>query len=180
MEFQERIKRSSDQFIESQKRAQAELPRRKIELHKLEVEAKNLGAAIAEYGIRRSPTLIAQLTFVENRIEVIEGHLKEIQPELPKVSTERVREFVLQRASELETILLGDRAAAKQALRTHFRPLVLAPKETPDGPVFTVEGNMDLLSGLPDVMLLVAPQGFEPRLIGSEPTVLPLNEGATD
>lgn len=25
---------------------------------------------------------------------------------------------------------------------------------------------------------LVAPQGFEPRLIGSEPTVLPLNEGA--
>jgi len=27
---------------------------------------------------------------------------------------------------------------------------------------------------------LVAPQGFEPRLIGSEPTVLPLNEGATD
>lgn len=118
MEFQERIKRSSDQFIESQKRAQAELPRRKIELHKLEVEAKNLGSAIAEYGIRRSPTLIAQLTFVENRIEVIEGHLKEIQPELPKVSTERVREFVLQRASELETILLGDRAAAKQALRT--------------------------------------------------------------
>ena len=28
-------------------------------------------------------------------------------------------------------------------------------------------------------MFLVAPQGFEPRLIGSEPTVLPLNEGAT-
>ena len=26
--------------------------------------------------------------------------------------------------------------------------------------------------------ILVAPQGFEPRLIGSEPTVLPLNEGA--
>ncbi len=27
-------------------------------------------------------------------------------------------------------------------------------------------------------MLLVAPQGFEPRLIESESTVLPLNEGA--
>src|SRR5665213_1786206 len=27
---------------------------------------------------------------------------------------------------------------------------------------------------------LVAPQGFEPRLIGSEPTVLPLNEGAAE
>jgi hypothetical protein len=29
-----------------------------------------------------------------------------------------------------------------------------------------------------DEAVLVAPQGFEPRLIGSEPTVLPLNEGA--
>ncbi len=27
-------------------------------------------------------------------------------------------------------------------------------------------------------MILVAPQGFEPRLIESESTVLPLNEGA--
>lgn len=29
------------------------------------------------------------------------------------------------------------------------------------------------------IALLVASQGFEPRLIGSEPTVLPLNEEAT-
>jgi hypothetical protein len=29
-------------------------------------------------------------------------------------------------------------------------------------------------------VVLVASQGFEPRLIGSEPTVLPLNEEATD
>jgi hypothetical protein len=31
---------------------------------------------------------------------------------------------------------------------------------------------------MPFATELVAPQGFEPRLIGSEPTVLPLNEGA--
>jgi carnitine 3-dehydrogenase len=37
-----------------------------------------------------------------------------------------------------------------------------------------------LASDLMDDSRLVAPQGFEPRLIGSEPTVLPLNEGATD
>ncbi len=35
-------------------------------------------------------------------------------------------------------------------------------------------------SSLKSSYSLVAPQGFEPRLIGSEPTVLPLNEGATD
>jgi hypothetical protein len=37
-----------------------------------------------------------------------------------------------------------------------------------------------LASDSMDEAVLVAPQGFEPRLIGSEPTVLPLNEGATD
>jgi site-specific DNA recombinase len=161
LEFQDRIKRSSDLFFESQMRVQAELPKLKTELRKLEIEARNLGTAIAEYGIRRSPTLLAQLTFVEDRIERIDRQIHEVQPEPPKVPTERVREFVLERAAELETILLGDRAAAKQALLTHFRPLVLAPKQTPDGPVFTVEGNLDLFSGLPDVMLLAAPQRIE-------------------
>ena len=98
---------------------------------------------------------------------------------MPDVPIERIREFVLQQATKLESVLLGDRVAAKQALRTHFKPLVLAPKETSDGAVFTVEGTFDLFSGLPDVMPMVDPQGFEPRLIGSEPTVLPLNEEAT-
>ena len=54
----------------------------------------------------------------------------------------------------------GERPVAKQALRTHSRPLVLSPKETPEGPVFTVQGNMEPLSGLPIVMLLAASQGF--------------------
>jgi hypothetical protein len=35
---------------------------------------------------------------------------------------------------------------------------VLSPKETPEGPVFTVQGNMEPLSGLPIVMLLAAPR----------------------
>ena len=145
----------------------------------LENEARNLSSAIAEYGTRRSPTLLAQLTFVGNRIETIDLQLHKVQPEPPNVPIERVREFVLERAADLQKILLRDRAAAKQALLTHFRPLVLSPKYTPDGPVFTVEGNMDLFSGLPDAMLLAAPQGFEPRYAAPEAAVLPLNEGAT-
>jgi hypothetical protein len=82
--------------------------------------------------------------------------------------------------SGIKSLLLGDRGAAKLALRTYFKPLILLPKETENGPVLSVEGSFDLFSGLEGVMLLVAPQGFEPRLIGSEPTVLPLNEGAID
>jgi hypothetical protein len=70
-----------------------------------------------EFGVRVALgatrcSFCVRLTFVENRIEVIDRQLKEVQPEPPKVSTDRVREFVLQKASELETILQGDRAAA--------------------------------------------------------------------
>jgi hypothetical protein len=72
-------------------------------------------------------------------------------------------------------VIQGDPAAAKLALRTHLRPLIITPKETPEGPLLAVNGTMDLFAGGGDVMPLVAPQGFEPRLIGSEPTVLPLN-----
>jgi hypothetical protein len=39
--------------------------------------------------------------------------------------------------------------------------------------LYTLLGSESLTDSL-----LVAPQGFEPRLIGSEPTVLPLNERA--
>ena len=75
-------------------------------------------------------------------------------------------------------MLFNDRETAKPALRRHFKPLILTPKETSDGPVYYVEGVMDLFSGLEDVMLLAAPQGFEPRYADPESAVLPLNEGA--
>ncbi|MGA7241555.1 MAG: hypothetical protein WBX19_00155 [Terracidiphilus sp.] len=131
--FQDQIKRSAELFIETQIRVQAELPKLKTELKKLENEARNLSTAIAEYGTRRSPTLMAQLTFVENRIETIDLQLHQVQPAPPKVPIEKIREFVLERSADLQKILLGDRAAAKQALLTHFRPSVLSPMETPDG-----------------------------------------------
>ena len=43
--------------------------------------------------------------------------------------------------------------------------------------MYLVEGNLAPFQGLPDVMLMVASQGFEPRLIGSEPTVLNIERG---
>jgi hypothetical protein len=67
----------------------------KAELRRLEVEAKNLGGAIAQYGTHRSPTLIAQLSHVENRIGAIKSQLQEVEPALPEFSIGRIREFVL-------------------------------------------------------------------------------------
>jgi hypothetical protein len=153
-------KQSHTEKSEDRRIALIEKPKLKLELRRLEVEARHLAAAIAQFGTHRSPTLLSQLSHAEKRIVTIERHLQEAILELPNVLIERLREFVLQQASNLKSVLLGDRGAAKLALRMHFKPLILSPKETEKGPVLSVHGSFDLFSGLEDVMLLVAPQGF--------------------
>jgi hypothetical protein len=60
------------------------------------------------------------------------------------VPVERIHEAVFQKAKDLEEMLLGSPEEAKLALRTHLRPLVLAPTEAPDRPLLTVSGTVDL------------------------------------
>jgi site-specific DNA recombinase len=163
-EFHHQIQCEAANYIGARKKAQDERPKLSIELRRLENEARHLADAIARYGTDRSPALLSELSLRENRIETINTLLEESMPELPDVPIERIREFVLQQSTNLESVLMGDRHAAKQALRAHFKPLVLAPKETIDGPIFMVQGTLDLFSGLADVMLLASPTGFEPVL----------------
>lgn len=59
-------------------------------------------------------------------------------------------------AKQLEELLLGDRSRLKQVLRTHLNPLVLVPMQAREGPVFEAQGELDLLGGLTDVMLLAS------------------------
>jgi len=65
------------------------------------------------------------------------------EPEPPEVPIERIRLFVVEQATNLETLLLRDRARAKQALCTYFNPLMVSPKQTKDGLVFTVAGGVN-------------------------------------
>ena len=95
-------------------------------------------------------------------MDTINRLISETVPELPDVPIERIREFVLQNANDLSTVILANAAVAKQALQTHFKPVVLTPKQTNDGPLFTVQGTFDLFSGVPDVMQLVPRGGLEP------------------
>ncbi len=138
-----------------------ETPKLKADLRRLEVEARNLGGAIAQYGTHRSPTLLSQLSHVENRIDTISRELEEPESEIPDVPIEHIRKVVLQKAKDLEEILMGSPEDAKVALRTHVRPLLLAPIESPDGPLLRVSGIVDLFSGPSDVMPLVAPRAHQ-------------------
>jgi hypothetical protein len=46
-------------------------------------------------------------------------------------------------------------------LAHHVQKLVLTPKETPDGQVLAVSGDVDLFGGDDRVMLMVARDGIE-------------------
>jgi len=70
-QFHKQLRQDAERLIESRKKTRSEAPRLKAELRKLDIEAKNLGSAIATYGIHRSPTLLSQLELVENRMEAI-------------------------------------------------------------------------------------------------------------
>lgn len=158
LEFHSRIQHDLSEFMEERDRVRADTPQLKTELRKLETEARNLGGAIADFGSHKSPTLLSQLGYVEDRIEALKQKLEQNIAEPRLVPLDRVRHLVLQQADRLLSVLLNDRATAKLALRTHFKPLVLTPKETLNGPAYSVEGVMDLFSGLEDVMLLAAPR----------------------
>ena len=68
----------------------------------------------------------------------------------------------------------------KKRIQRRMFPEGLSYERTGFGTPLTRSIYTLLASDSTDESRLVAPQGFEPRLIGSEPTVLPLNEGATD
>lgn len=55
-----------------------------------------------------------------------------------------MRMFFCERVSELRTLLCGDVDTARKALAKHVEKLVLTPKETPDGPVFEVTGDVEV------------------------------------
>jgi hypothetical protein len=58
-----------------------------------------------------------------------------------------LRKFVAEKALDLQGVLRADITAALQALTKHIEKLVLTTKETLDGPVLEVSGDVDLFGG---------------------------------
>ena len=131
----------------------------------LAAKATNLAEAIASMGY--SPTLGVQLTQIERDIKTIDDKLASVnQPLDLAYSLEGVREFASAKLLDLRTLVHADITAARTALAKHIAEIVLTPKQSPEGPVYEVSGDVDLFGGEQDVMLMVARDGVEPPTRG--------------
>jgi hypothetical protein len=103
---------------------------------------------------------------VEARLTQIE-HLRNraSEPKAPVFTTEEVREFLRRKAHEFADILAGDAAIAREQLRRRITKLILTPKQTPDGPVFEVAGDVSLFQRNDDVMLTNSLEGIAEHYI---------------
>jgi hypothetical protein len=138
----------------------------KEELAGLKKEQENLVDGIAKHGF--STALSARLAAVESRIAQIH-RLRDagVEPKVPEFTTEEIREFVQRKSQEFANILAGDAATAREQLRKRITKLVLTPKETQDGSVFEVTGDVSLLQGAGDVMLTNSLEGIAEHYIGA-------------
>lgn len=138
----------------------------KEELAGLKKEQDNLVDGIAKHGF--STALSARLAAVESRIAQIQRlRTAGVEPKVPEFTTEEIREFVQRKSQEFANILAGDAATAREQLRKRITKLVLTPKQTQDGAVFEVTGDVSLFQGAGDVMLSNSLEGIAEHYIGA-------------
>ena len=110
----------------------------------LENQAGRIADAIGQHGY--SPVLSAQLSKVESRMAEID-RLLAAKPalELPKFTDDQIREFLRQESKDFCDALTGDSEFARQEIQKRIKKLVLTPKETPEGAILEVSGDVALL-----------------------------------
>jgi DNA invertase Pin-like site-specific DNA recombinase len=110
----------------------------------LENQAGRIADAIGQHGY--SPVLSAQLSKVESRMAQID-RLLAAKPalKLPKFTDDEIREFLRQESKDFCDALTGDPEFARLEIQKRIKKLVLTPKETPDGAVLEVYGDVALL-----------------------------------
>jgi DNA invertase Pin-like site-specific DNA recombinase len=114
------------------------------ELADLEKQAIRLADAIGQHGY--SSVLSSQLSKVESRMAEID-RLLTAKPasKLPAFTEEQIREFLRQECQDFCDALAGDPEFARQEIQKRIKSLVLTPRDTPEGPVLEVSGDVALL-----------------------------------
>jgi hypothetical protein len=114
------------------------------ERSELEKQARHLVDAISQHGY--SPFLSAQLAGVESRLKEVERLLStKPAPKLPTFTDEQIRGFLQKESEDFCELLKGDPERARQEIQKRIKKLVMTPKETPNGAVLKVSGDIELL-----------------------------------
>ena len=85
------------------------------------------------------------------------------QPRDLAISVDDLRQFLCEKAAELGAMLRGDVETARQALAKHIDQLVLTPRQTLDGPLLEVFGDVELFSGNRDGSVAGSSDGGQGR-----------------
>jgi hypothetical protein len=118
---------------------------------------RTMADAIRE--VAHSPALLAKLGEVDAQIAAVDRRIEQRPMNLAGTVTE-MREFVFKNVMKLQTLLRNDASKSKAALARHIGQLTLTPRETPKGPVYEVNGALDVLDDENDVVPLVARDGI--------------------
>jgi DNA invertase Pin-like site-specific DNA recombinase len=148
---QQRIRDFSEQLkaaieLEEKLAAEAESngPSLNAERVDLETQAVRLADAIGQHGY--SSVLSAQLSKVEARLAEID-RLLAAKPaaKLPQFTDQQIAEFLRHECQDFCDALTSDPEFARQEIQKRIKCLVLTPKDTPEGSVFEVSGDVSLL-----------------------------------
>ena len=151
-EFAEQLKARIE--LEEQLAREAELDRPTLEKERTELSAqgRRLSEAIAMHG--HSPFLLEQLKNVDSRLAEIDVRLSSrTVTKLPNFTDEQIREFLRKESTDFCEVLAGDPVVAKREIQKRIKKLVLTPRQTPNGTVLEVTGDVELLQQQDGLML---------------------------
>jgi hypothetical protein len=144
--FQEQLQQRLRQLKEQAESASDGIVALQEKRQDLKVKVSNVTEAIASFG--HSPSLLSQLASLEGEIAKLDDRLAEMnQPHDFALSIEDLRLYLYEQAAEISALLYGDVDSARQALAKYVERLVLTPKNTPDGPLLEVSGNVEFFRG---------------------------------
>src|SRR5579872_5971416 len=147
------IERHLDKTVDRE--TAADVPSLEARLSELKYQSNNLARAIARHN--DSEALISELAIVESKIRDVHRQISNSRnvgtTTRRDISFQEFRDFVMQKAGNLEAALRGDPAVARETLRKIIRRLTLTPVQSLTGPMLEVTGDTDLFAVDSGVML---------------------------
>jgi hypothetical protein len=152
--FQEHLQTRLRELQEQTLKAADSISTLQNQRRELKARANNIGEAIGQMG--HSTILLQQLATLEFEMAKIDERLAVAnQPLDLAFSLESIRDFVSGKAMDFRAAFNSEPAKAKEILARHIDRLILTPKETEDGMVYDVSGDIDLFGGDGKAMSLV-------------------------